>query len=470
MLRSRLLTTAAAIALGSIAQAETPLFVTSTADAGDGTLRAALAQAAQTGAASRVVVATDGDISIETGLIYDGTDPLEIIGAGQTVSTASDVTLLSASMGADLTVSGLTFAGPGGYDINNRADMDGDAGKGIFIDVRDDQTGTVALTLTDVTVRGVANHGIHVSDCSLADDCGGGGSGEGEGSDASIVVSLHNVTVDDVGNGKFDADGLRVDERADGSIHARIVDSTFVGVGADGVELDEAQDGDVIVTAINTNWNENGIYCLPELLDPFLPEEDEGEFDAGEMAADAIPGPVTGSPDDGCFEREVDLYADGSVEAYEFAIDVDDGFDIDESDNGSLRVVMIGGAITGNLDEGGDFDEAGAGDIDLTILGTVATGNADDGFKNSEEDGGSVIAMIFGAKSTDNGGNGIVLEEEGDGDVMAGIMGTTTGNNDDSDDTGLEVVQDDDGMGILSVSGSDIADGIDAEGVDVSEM
>jgi hypothetical protein len=470
MLRSRLLTTAAAIALGSVAQAETPFFVISSTDAGEGSLRAALAQAARSGAASRVVIAVESDITIETGLVYEGTDPLEIIGTGQTVSTGADVTLLTASMGADLTVSGLTFAGPGGFDINKRADMDGSAGKGIFIDVRDDQTGTVSLTLTDVTVRGVANHGIHVSDCSLADDCGGGGSGEGEGSDASIVVSLHNVTVDDAGNGKFDADGLRIDERAAGSIHARIVDSTFVGVGADGVELDEAQDGDVIVTAINTVWNENGIYCLPELLEAFLPQEDEGEFDAGEMAADAIPGPVTGSSDDGCFEREVDLYDDGSVEAYEFAIDVDDGFDIDESDNGSLRVVMIGGEITGNLDEGGDFDEAGAGDIDLTILGTVASGNADDGFKNSEEDDGSVIALILRAGSTDNGGKGIVLEEEGNGNVMAEIMGTMTSNNDDSDDTGLEVVQDDDGMGMLSVMGSEIADGIDAEGVDVSEM
>jgi hypothetical protein len=65
-----------------------------------------------------------------------------------------------------------------------------------------------------------------------------------------------------------------------------------------------------------------------------------------------IPGPVTGSPDDGCFERAVDTYDDGSVEEYEFAIDVDDGFDIDEAGPGSMFVTVTGSVMDGNLDEG----------------------------------------------------------------------------------------------------------------------
>lgn len=470
MLRSRLMTTAAAIALGSIAQAETPLFVTSTADAGEGSLRAALAQAAQTGAASRVVILTEGEITIESGLVYEGTDPLEIIGARQTVRTAADVTLLTASMGADLSISGLRFAGPGGYSIEARADADGSAGKGIFVDVREDQTGTVALMLSDVTVSGVANHGIHVSDCSLADECGGGATGDGEGSPASIRVHLVNVVVDDAGNGKFDADGVRVDERAEGGVHFFATGSTFTNVGADGVELDEGQAGDVVVTAIDSNFVDNGGYCDPALLAAFMPEVDEAEFEEGQQDEAGIPGPITGSPDDSCFEREVDLHDDGSVAAYEFAIDVDDGFDIDESGDGSLYAVLVGGSISGNLDEGNDYDESGEGSIDLTVIGTTAEGNADDGFKNSEEDGGDVISTVSGASSANNGGKGFVFEEEGDGDVTVNVIGTTTGNNDDSDATGIEAVQEDDGTGSLSVNGSDIADGIDAEGVDVSEM
>jgi hypothetical protein len=79
----------------------------------------------------------------------------------------------------------LAFEGPGGWDIENRSDL-GAAGKGIFVDLRDDQTGTVEIELVNVTVTGTAGHGIHVSDCTLADECGGGSGGAGEGSPASI--------------------------------------------------------------------------------------------------------------------------------------------------------------------------------------------------------------------------------------------------------------------------------------------
>ena len=466
MLRARLMTTAAVMALGAAAQGQTPIFVTSTADSGEGSLRAGI-MAAAAGDASRVVVLTDGDVVIETGLVYDGRAPLEIVGTGQTIRTTTDETLLTASMGADLSVSNLNFAGPGGYDIETRPDLDESAGKGVFVDVRDDQTGTVTLRLTNVAVSGVANHGIHVSDCSLADACGGGSSGDGGGSSASIAVHVANVTVDDVGNGRFDADGLRVDERAEGDITFFATASLFTNVGADGVELDEGQAGDVIVTVTNSRFLDNGGYCDPAVLQVFMPDVAEAEFDEGEMASDAIPGPVTGSPDDACFEREVDLHDDGSVEEYEFGIDLDDGFDIDESGDGSLRAILVGGRISGNLDEGNDYDESGPGDIDLTVLGTIADGNSDDGFKNSEEDEGDVTAMLVGAGASANGGKGFVFEEEGAGDLVIQAMSVTTSANDDGDDTGLEAVQEDEGTGRLTVTGSDIADGIDAEGVEV---
>ena len=46
---------------------------------------------------------------------------------------------------------------------------------------------------------------------------------------------------------------------------------------------------------------------------------------------------------------------------------------------------------------------------------------------------------------------------------------TKTGNNDDSDKTGLKVVQDGDGEGTLTIRASEIADGIDAENVNIIE-
>jgi len=471
--RSRLAPSVLALAitsaLSTAAPAATPILVTTGADSGEGSLRAALAEAARDGAPRHVLVATDDDIEIASSLVYAGTQPLTIHGDGQTVSTAENVTLLAASEGADLTVSNLTFAGPGGFDIENRGDIDGPGGKGIFVDVRDDQQGLVTLTLTGVTVRGVANHGIHVSDCSLADEFGGGSGGAGDGSQASIHLNLTDVTVDGAGTGRFDADGVRVDERAAGGITLISSGSTFTNVGADGVELDEGQDGTVVAISRGDSFIDNGDYCDPALLEAFMPAEPEGEFEDGEMAEDMIPGDVTGTPDDRCFEREVETYDSGSVAEYEIGIDVDDAFDIDEAGRGDLESVFIGGRIEGNFDEGMDYDEEGAGSIVVSIWKSGASGNSDDGYKFSAADDGGVEALVGDSTASGNGGVGAVFEEEDAGDVTVTIIGTATEGNDDGE-LGVEVVQEDEGTGTLAVSDSDIADGIEAEGVTVSEM
>ncbi len=462
------LAAAAFFAGATAAQAMTPIIVTNTQDAGQGSLRAALAEASEAEHAAQVVIAAEGDVVINESLVYTGEAALEIIGNGHRIRTHENVDILVSANGGNLSVSDLAFEGPGQFSILNRGDQSGEtAGKGIFIDVRDDQRGVVELMLENVTVKGVANHGIHVSDCDLADDCGAGAGGGGEGSPASISVQLNNVKVDGVGNGKFDADGLRVDERGQGDIHLRAFASEFARVGADGLELDEGQDGDIFSTIVTTDFIDNGAYCDPAMLQAFMPAVPEAEFDDGERQPSEIPQAVSGSPDDGCFEYNVDTYDSGYVEEYEIAIDVDDGIDFDEADNGNLNLVMVNAVISGNYDEGVDMDEAGADGGNLTYINTVAYGNADDGFKMSEEDAGSVHGTMVGSISRDNGGKGAVFEEENGGDVHVRVTDTHTANNDDSDDTGLEIVQDDAGSGELIVENSRIEDGIDAEGVDV---
>lgn len=449
--------------------AQSPLLVTSTADSGEGSLRAALAAAAEDQAASQIVIMTDGDITISSTLTYTGEAPLTLIGNGQTVHTDENVTLFTASNGADLTVHSVNFTGPGNWSIENRADTDGEPGKGIFVDVRDDQTGVVKLVLDNVTVSGVGAKGVHVSDCSLADACGAGGGGAGEGSPASIEVVLTNVVIDDAGNGAFDEDGLRVDERAEGSITLIADASSFTNVGADGVELDEGQAGDVIVSVTNSKFNDNGAYCNPDLMGVFLPEEDAGEYEPGEKDEADIPGPVLDSLDNNCVERAVDYHDDGSVEEYEIALDLDDGFDVDEAGDGSVYLTMVGTEIIGNLDEGLDFDEADEGGFALTIIDSVAADNTDDGYKVSEEDGGDLTATMIASSSMNNGGKGAVFEEESAGDVMVSIRGMETEGNDDGE-TSLEIVQDDDGSGTATIKDSAIAEPIEAEGVSLSRM
>ena len=455
----------------SAAKAKT-ISVTSPDDDGYGTLRYAINKASESKKPVTIKVKTKKTIIVGDSLDYKGLQPLTIIGSGQIVR-GKNVDILKVSNGADLSVSDLSFIGIGSYNIKRKGtgygmnNVDAKAGKGIFVDVRDDQVGTVNINLKNVRVEGVANHGIHISDCNLADECGSGGGGAGEGSSASINVVLDNVTIFDAGNGKFDADGFRVDERGDGDINFTASNSNFLYVGADGVELDEGQKGNVIANVTNSIFSNNGAYCDPKLLKAYMPTEDEGEFEDNQRAENSIPGKIKGSPDDGCFEREVELYSSGFVKEFEFGIDLDDGFDIDEAGPGNLVVNIDRSRIVGNLDEGLDFDEENNGDMFLQIKNTLAMGNTDDGIKNSENDGGSIIALFEGINSIENGGKGIVVEEEKSGDIQGFVQGTFTRENDDSDKTGIEAVQEDDGMGTLKVVSSTIVDGYDLEGVEL---
>lgn len=432
--------------------------VTNGNDYGDGSLREALASGA-----SEIVIVTNKNIEIMEPLSYEGTTPLSIYGNGKSVKTYENINLLQVTNGANLTVQNLDFEGPGGFSIENQADSP--AGKGIFVDVRDDQRGTVKLVLTNVSVKGVANHGVHVSDCNLADTCGGGSGGGGEGSDASISVTFQNVEIKDVGYGKFDADGLRVDERGKGKITFTANDSSFTGVGADGVELDEGNNGSILATITDSKFNDNGGYCDPGVLLPLLPDELEAEFEEGEQTE----VPVVDTPDNTCIEVAVEFYPDGSVEEWEFAIDLDDGIDLDEAGSGSIITLMIDSDIKGNLDEGVDYDEEGAGNIDVTFIDTRADKNTDDGYKFTEEDNGGMFAMVYDSSSEKNGGKGFVFEEADNGNLDVTVEESRTKNNDDSDGTGIEAVQEDNGTGLLTVIDSDIKDGIDAEGVAVVE-
>ena len=437
------------------ALAQSALHVTSGADSGPGSLRAALETAAGLSQPAPILIVTDEDVEIASTLTYAGRHPLVIHGNGQTVKTAVNVTLLAITEGADLTVNNLDFAGPGGFSIRERGDRSGAGGKGIFVNARDDQTGTVHLVLNSVSVSGVAYHGVHVSD---------GGRG-GDGTPASIAVRLDNVDIGDVGNGAFDADGVRVDERGDGDIRFAARVSVFSDVGADGVELDEGDAGDVIATIVDSGFVDNGAYCDPQVLAPFLPAETEGEFEDGERPQGEIPGGIADSPDDRCFERDLSLYASGFVKTYEFGIDLEDGIDIDEAGDGGLRVTMIDSEILRNRDEGVDFDEEDDGDVFVTFLRSTADGNRDDGFRTSESGPGNLIASVHTVTARDNGGNGVRFDEADEGTVSVEAIRLMTANNDDGDNTGLRVSKEGSSEGTLVVRESDLQDGIDARNV-----
>ncbi|MEO1594925.1 MAG: hypothetical protein AAFS02_06730 [Pseudomonadota bacterium] len=342
-------------------------------DDGRGSLRQALDSAN-----TIVILPWVGTIPASSTLIYDGHAPLTIIGTRQTVDGANLENNLSpvleVSQGADVYISKLTLDAGGGNENGPYNRLNPGGGKGLFVDVPLDRTGNVKVTLRDFTVRGTGNHGVHISDCTLDDDCGGGSGGGGDGSSAGVEVYLTRVTIEDSGNGKQDADGFRVDDRGPGDIYFYARRSVFFDNGADGVELDEGNEGDVIFNVARSRFEFNGEYCVV------------GEF---------VPG-------DDCDD-------DGEP-------DVDDAFDIDEAGPGGLYGTGRNLIIVDNFDEGLDFDEEDGDGIDIVLANIFGEGNEDETVKTSEEGEGDNIVRI--RNITDDGD--LEFEEE-DG----GIVGVT---------------------------------------------
>ncbi|MGV6826688.1 MAG: hypothetical protein ACWA5Q_06905 [bacterium] len=376
----------------STAFAAAPVVVTNNNDSGAGSLRDALASGANVIQIGYGVT----DITIDSTLSYVSTEPLRLLGWGQKIMAAGDFTLFEVSNGADVEIQNLAFEGIGGFSLDNPG-----TGKGIYVKVPETATGIVRVKLNAVDVMEVANHGIHISDCTLGDDCGSGSGGGGDGSSASVSLEMLNSMVWGAGHGKFDADGVRVDERADGDIMFKSTTSFFIGAGADGVELDEGNHGDVFIYGRSNFFEDNGDYCANAPLDLAQPcvEDDDGEM----------------------------------------VLDLDDAFDVDEAGDGSVIGMMANNFVRDNSDEGLDFDEEGNGGFLIDLVGIVATGNGDEGIKVSSANDGNVNVDLRNVNVQNNGDDGIQIEaEDGDGQAHVRFFNSRAKNNKKN---GLKVTQ-----------------------------
>ncbi len=379
----------------------------------EASLRAAL----DAGATKIVVQPGTGSIAINQPLVYAGTAPLSINGSGLVINDAGlqGEPMLHVSQGADLTLNNLSLVGPGGYSLENQG-----GGKGIYVEVPMERVGVVSVRLTDVTVKDTGNHGVHISDCSLGDDCGAGQGGGGDGSPASFHVQLNRVTIDGAGNGKQDADGLRVDDRGEGDIFLSATNSVFTYVGGDGIELDEGNEGSVLINVRNSDFVHNGAYCSDEFVDDPIALDPSCDDD--------------GDPD------------------------VDDAFDIDEAGPGGIAGTIANLKIIDNYDEGLDFDTEGEGDdnaVDLDIMNVYATGNADEAIKVSEEGNASVVVNL---RAIDIEGD-VEVEEEDEGDLAVTLNGSAIGDD-------FKLSEKGPGTGTVMMRGSSVVDELDFNNIE----
>lgn len=386
-------------------------FVSNGDDSGTGSLRDAL-----TSGAEKIIIANHVEsIDILSTLTYAG-NSLKLVGSFQTISgDTGDQPLLEITNGANLEIRNLTFAGMGGFSIENQG-----GGKGIFVKVPVEQQDDVYVDLKDVIIRDTGYHGLHISDCTTGDDCGAGQGGLGDGSIASIFVTAKNLTIDNAGFGRQDGDGLRVDDRDEGDIFFQISNSVFSNVGGDGIELDEGGAGTVFVDMHHVTFHDNGAYC----------------------SADFVADPLALDP--ACDD-------DGDP-------DVDDAFDIDEAGNGGIAGRISNITLINNYDEGLDFDSEGTGDnnfIDLRISRVFARDNDDEAIKVSEEEAASVKVVM---NHLDIGGD-VEVEEEGEGSLKVIVKNSRIGDD-------LKLAQSDEGKGAVKLIKTIVVDEKKYEGVD----
>lgn len=371
----RRLIVAAAGAFLLVATAATPILaasgkvlVTSAADSGPGTLRAALAAADADGSIGQIVILGSVDeIQLQSPLTYSGSQALRIVGNDTTIDASSAVgDAFFADGGASLWIGNLTVV-----------DADESA---IQMKVPSGATGVLRLKLTGVSVVDAGEHGVWIYDQELDTEAG-------------IAFEIIGSSFIHNGYDASDFDGVRGDEGGLGSVSLYIRGSSFIGNGADGLEMDEQQDGSVWLDIASTHFDENGPKDPADLDDGI----DIDEADAGDIA-----GVITSTTANDNFDQ---------------------GIDLNENHAGDLRVTLSAVTANGNgaegidLEEDDDFD--GGGDLVAGLRAVTASGNGHaaetDGIKIEEDGVGSLIGRVVATTANDNWDHGSSFEQQASG-------------------------------------------------------
>lgn len=411
--RRRLRAGCAALALAAALAASAPaavartVAVTSEADGGDGSLRAAVEAANRDAGVDRIAVrAGVRVIALTRPITYTGSQALVLDGGDATVTEAGADDLFVASGGGDLTFRDLRFA-------NARR-------SGIVVNVpAGDTPRRQSVTLRGVHLDGNGHYGLHLDDQA-------GGDGRGADSAASLQLTVVDSVVTrnnnpDIDMQAADKDGIRVDEGGPGHVAATILNSTLDRNAAEGIEIDEKGPGDVVLNATSSTFSNNGDQ-------PQAPDDLEDGLDVDESG----PGDIRLS------------LIDSAINANR-----DEGLDIDGADAGDIAVTAI------NLDAARNRDD----NVKLTLL------------QNAAERPGAIHASFAATTAVESPeGDGLLAEvfDNADDETPAGtavvrLVGTLAVDN-DSDDVQLEAAS-----GSLTIQGGqigklDLADGIDRTG------
>ena len=333
--------------------------VTSSADDGAGSFRAAVEQANQDPSVSAIVFdARLSAIQLTEAITYTGPQALRIDGRVVNIQPVAagqgQFDLFRSTGGADLTLSQLTFR---------------DGAKGVVVDVPLDATGDVSVKLDRVTIKDNGLFGLHVIDLKEVPPDDPDADPTEIGSDASMSLVVLDSQITGNGTAAHDQDGIRVDERDAGGIRVQIANSRLTATAHEGIELDEGGQGGVELSVLNSTFNGNGFVS-------------------------------SGDPDDP---------------------DFDDGINVDEAGQGSVTAVIVASTVSGNFDEGIDLNEGDEGDLNMLLINVQADGNTDEGIALEEAGDGGIRAALFAVRARNNGADGVQFEEFDAGDLTVDI-------------------------------------------------
>ena len=425
--------------------------VTTNADDGPGSFRAALEEAASRPLVDTIVFDRGlGEIVANTELLYESSDAIVIKGNGNVIRAGAldDDTLHFVGHGP-VTISDLKFIGGPGDSIDR--------------DIEGDGHGLVRTTLINVEVQGADQSAL-----DIYDDYTGFGvevvikgslfqNNSREEDDEDDEHDQVNITEYDKGDLKITVessnivwavadDGFRAAENGDGALHFTASNSAFNNNGGakggdtnnDGVVIAECDAGNLVIDLNNVEINDNA--------DDGIDGAEAGEGSLF-LTGDGVTANRNGedaldidedSPGDfeGDCEEEFEGGGDwiGSLKNSTFEQNFQSAFDVDEHVEGNFTFVLRrvdadrNGTEAGNGDPSVNVDEDGDGNHRLVMINSSASDNEHDGVGAEEEDSGNLRITLIKSDVSRNLGDGIQTDDDSGNPPIVRLFSTIQSN------------------------------------------
>jgi hypothetical protein len=340
----------------------------------------------------------------------------------------------------------------------------------VYVDVPRSAHGAVVLRLHHVEMHDLGRDGLHVDD--------------GGGSSAGVFVIVDASSLSRAGTAG-DSAGIRIFEAGDGGIAAHVVESDVIESADYGLRIDETGAGEVHLrthaAAFNGNGggdldNDGGVSLLETgvgdvhgTFSDTVFEDNAGdgleffEEDFGDLFLSAsrvqslnnglgITGNIEGFEIDESEEGTLDAtLSDVTVQGNYFGIEFYEG-GIDDDDPGDLRVHLTRVSTLENRSYGLYIDELRGGALDVQASGLRVDRNGEGGENGAyllEGGYGDLRLSLEDASFTANGVDGLWIEESGAGDLDALLRTATV---EDNGEHGIEAEQIMPGVGVLALT------------------